>query len=176
LRAEVGALAPPARERKVLDAIKEALQEAEALTQDFPFRTRDGGGTSHHLVFASKSRKGVTIMKRLMTKASSEIIDGVGSGDFDPRDKDASLFLFPGLELVRQRVLSAFAGRTVTFEEIFDEEMASTTYTDSNYRDALLELEAEGRVTMEPPAEKRPLQAGGLKRTLSAKTRIEFPR
>lgn len=175
LRAEVGALAPPAREKRVLSAIDEALRQTGALPLSFAFRTREGGGTSHHLVFASKDKKGVGIMKRLMNQASSEIIDGVGSWDFDPRDKGKSLPLFSGLEEVRQRVLSVFAGRTLTFEQVIAEEVPSTRYTDSNYRDALLELEAEGRIVLDPPAEKRPLQAGGRRRTLSGRIRITFP-
>jgi three-Cys-motif partner protein len=177
LRAEVGALKAAAREKRVLGAIQEALQLAGAMPLTFAFRTREGGGTSHHLVFASKSRKGVTIMKRLMNQASSEIIDGVGSFDFDPRDEGASGLLFSGLDEVRQRLLSAFvAGRTATFDEIIEEETALTHFTETNYRDALLELEAEteSRVIMEPPATCRPFQPGGLKRTLSGRTRIPF--
>lgn len=72
LRKEVGALTPPAREKRVLAAIDEALRQAGAIPLTFAFRTREGGGTSHHLVFASKSRKGTTIMKSLMNRASSK--------------------------------------------------------------------------------------------------------
>ena len=172
LRAEVGLLTPPAREKRVLGAIDEALRQAGALPLTFAFRTREGGGTSHHLVFASKDKKGVGIMKRIMNQASSEIVDGVGSWDFDPRDAEEPLLPFSGLEEVRQRALTVFAGRTLTFEQVLAEETPSTSYTDSNYRDALLELEEEGRILADPLAEKRPLQAGGHKRTLSGKTTI----
>ena len=103
LRAEVGKLSPPAREKRVLGAIKEALRQAGALPVVFAFRTREGGGTSHHLVYASKSPKGVSIMKSLMNKASSEIRDGVGSGDFDPRDEGRSGYLFSRWERRNQR-------------------------------------------------------------------------
>jgi len=176
LRGEVGALTPPARERRVLAAIDEALRQAGAAPLAFAFRTREGGGTSHHLVFASKSQKGTTIMKRLMNQASSRIIDGVGSWDYDPRDQGIrQQELFAGLYEVRERVLSAFAGRTAAFDQIIEEEMASTRYTDSNYRDALLELESEGLLVMDPPAVERPMQAGGVKRTLPGRTRITFP-
>jgi three-Cys-motif partner protein len=176
LREEIGKLTPPARERRVLAAIDEALRHAGAIPLTFAFRTREGGGTSHHLVFASKSRKGVGIMKRLMNQASSEIIDGVGSWDFDPRDGGKSLPLFSGLDEVRQRVLAAFAGRALTFEQVIAEEEPSTRFTESNYRDALLELEGEGRILADPPAKQRPLQAGGHKRTLSRRTLITFPK
>lgn len=177
LRSEIGSLPPPARERKVLGAIEGALRESGAFPLAFAFRTRYGGGTSHHLVFASKTQKGVGIMKRLMNRASSEIIDGVGSWDFDPRDvgESAPLLPFSGLDEVRQRLLSVFHGRTLAFEQILVEESPLTRYTDSNYRDALLELENEQRIIVDPPAERRPFQAGGLKRTLAIKTKITFP-
>ncbi len=176
LRAEVGMLTPAAREKRVLGAIDEALRQAGALPLAFAVRTLEGGGTSHHLIFASKNKKGVGIMKRLMNQASSEIIDGVGSWDFDPRDEGKVLLPFSGLEAVRQRVLTVFAGRTLTLEHVLAEETTSTWFTDSNYRDALLELEQEGQILVDPPAEKRPLQAGRHKRTLSAKTTITFPK
>ena len=71
-------------------------------------------------------------------------------------------------------LLSAFAGRTLTFGKIIAEEVAETRHTESNYRDALLELEKDGMITVVPLADVRPMQAGGLKRTLSAATRITF--
>jgi len=50
-----------------------------------------------------------------------------------------------------------------------------TTFTDKAYRNALLELEEDLRVTMEPAAPQRRLQAGGERRTLPGSTRIVFP-
>jgi hypothetical protein len=83
--------------------------------------------------------------------------------------------LFSGLDPVRHRLLSTFAGQSLAFGEIVEAEMRITDYPDSNYRDALLELEAEGRVRMEPVAEDRPFQAGSAKRSLAKDTRITFP-
>jgi three-Cys-motif partner protein len=175
LRSEMAILSSPRdREKAVLEAIKGALRAADAFPLVFAFRTREGGGTSHHLVFASKGQKGASIMKRIMTQASSEIIDGVGSWDYDPRDHSATLSLFSGLDAIRDRLLRTFSGQTVTFGEIIGAEMAITQYTDSNYRDALLELETEERVRMQPAAESRPFQAGGTKRSLAKDTQITF--
>ena len=114
-------------------------------------------------------------MKRLMNQASSEIIDGVGSWDFDPRNEGQQIPMFSGLDEVSQRLQAAFAGRTLTFAEIIEQEMACTHFTESNYRDALLELEAEGRIEVNPAAEMRPFQAGRRKRTMSNRTQIRFP-
>jgi hypothetical protein len=116
----------------------------------------------------------VTIMKRLMNQASSRIIDGVGSWEFDPRSANGNPELFSGLEEIKQRLLVVFAGREIAFGDLVAEEL-DQKYTDSSCRDALLELEQDGRIDVDPPAELRPLQSGGQKRTMPARTIIRFP-
>jgi len=175
LRAEVKRLSPLDRETRVLAAIEEALREAGAFPLVFPFRG-EGGGTSHHLVFASKNQAALAMMKRIMAKASSDEVEGVASFDFDPRDRGSepsNLSFFTGLYEVKERLLQIFKG-SLTFGEIIDAEEPLTQYTDTNYRDALLELESDGSVEMDPTAEQRRLQPGGVKRTLPRGTRITF--
>ncbi len=164
------------REELILASIREALKEqAGAHSLAFAFRTREGGGTSHHLVYATKNAKAQNQMKRIYTKASSDQSDGVGSLDYDPRDTiPRPLPLFSPLGDVKERLLQAFAGRTVTFSEIVQTE-AETGFTDTAYRNAILELEQEAMVTVTPPAEQRRLQPGGERRTLSGSTSITFP-
>jgi hypothetical protein len=96
LRRQIAGLKPRAREDAVLKAISEAIRRDGGIPLVFRFKSREGGGTSHHLVFASKSFKGVNIMKRIMTKCSSQVFDGVGSFEFDPSAPESSnLPLFP---------------------------------------------------------------------------------
>lgn len=175
LRAEVKRLSPSEREKRVLAAVEEALRDAGAFPLAFPFRG-EGGGTSHHLVFASKNQAALGMMKRIMAKASSDEVEGVASFDFDPRDRasePSNLSFFDGLYLVKERLLHTFK-ESSTFGEIIDSEEPLTQYTDTNYRDALLELESDGSVEMDPPAERRRFQPGGVKRTLPRGTKIEF--
>jgi len=106
LRAEVKRLSPADREKSVLAAIEDALREAGAFPLAFPFRG-EGGGTSHHLVFASKNQKALGMMKRIMAKAGSEQVQGVASFDFDPRGKavgPTNLSFFDGLYEVKERL------------------------------------------------------------------------
>jgi three-Cys-motif partner protein len=166
---------PRERERIILSEVDGALKEAGAHPLVFGFRTQEGGRTSHHLVYATKNVKALNNMKRIYTKASSDKHDGVGSLDFDPRDADASGQLFSGLDEVRQRLLQTFAGRTLTFDDLILAEGPHTTFTVTAYRNALLELEEDLRVTMEPAAVQRRLQTGGERRTLPGSTRIVFP-
>jgi hypothetical protein len=123
LRREIEALKPREREEAVLKAIRAAIRDAGGMPVVFAFRSREGGGTSHHLVFASKHPKGAGIMKRIMNDCSSEVIDGIGSWDFDPKDAKAkSLLLFSPLNEVCDRLLEVFAGRTLTLKELLDAE------------------------------------------------------
>jgi len=175
LRREIEGLRPRAREDAVLNAIRAAIREARGIPFVFAFRSREGGGTSHHLVFASKSKKGAGIMRRIMNACSSEVIDGVGSWDFDPKDSEpTTLPLFSPLQDVCDRLLEVFAGRTLTFSQLLDEEV-QIQYTDTNYRDAVLRLEAESRIEVDPPAQQRWMQAGSTKRTLPEGTKLTFP-
>jgi hypothetical protein len=163
------------REQIILSAVEDALKEVRAHSLEFGFRTREGGGASHHLVYATKEVRALNKMKRIYTKASSDQCDGVGSLDYDPRDAGASALLFSPLDEVRQRLLQTFAGRTLTFDELIVAEGPHTTFTDTAYRNALLELEEERGVALEPSAEQRRFQPGGERRTLPGSTRITFP-
>jgi three-Cys-motif partner protein len=167
---------PQEREKVILSAVTKALkEEVGAHSLVFGFRTREGGGTSHHLVYATKNVSALNQMKRICTKASSDRADGVGSLDYDPRDAEPrTLSLFSRLEEVRQRLLQVFAGRTLTFRELVLAE-AATRFTETAYRNALLELEEEKRVTMNPSAHQRRLRPGGERRSLPGTTSITFP-
>ena len=176
IRAEIATInSAQRREQVILAAVTRALkEEVGAYSLTFGFRTREGGGTSHHLVYATKHLRALSQMKRIYTKASSDKTDGVGSLDYDPRDAEArTLSLFSPLEEVRQRLLKIFAGRTLTFRELIELE-ADTNFTDTAYRNALLDLEEEKRVTMSPTAEQRRLQPGGERKSLPGATLITF--
>jgi hypothetical protein len=157
-----------------LEAVKASITEAGAIPLIFGFKS-DSGRTSHHLVYASKNRNAAEMMKRILRSASSEVTEGVGSGEHNPRAAEEGLSLFEGLYEVEDRLLSVFAGRRVTFGSLLQEEQ-QTQYTESNYRDAILKLERDGRVTVVPSAEDRRFQAGGEKRTLPQKAAITFMR
>ena len=175
LRREIETLKPRAREEAVLKALRTGIREAGGIPVVFAFRSREGGGTSHHLVFASKHTKGARIMKRIMNDCSSSVIDGIGSWDFDPKDtKTKNMLLFSPLNDVCDRLLEVFAGRTLTFKQLLDEE-APEQYTDTNYRDAVLRLEAEFRIESDPLPQKRRMQAGSTKKTLPEDTKLTFP-
>jgi len=173
LRAELENREPPEREELILTSVKSAIENAGAFPLTFRFKS-DNGRTSHHLVYASKNQRAAGMMKSILKTASSEIVEGVGSSQYDPHGGEAPGNMFAGLYQVADRLLSVFAGRKIQFELLLSEE-AGTHFTESNYRDALLDLESTGRVHVEPSAELRRLQPGGQKRTLPKGVWLTFP-
>ena len=172
LRAKIQNRSASDREDIILTAVKSSITEAGGIPLAFGFKS-DSGRRSHYLVYASKNRKAAEMMKSILRSASSEVTEGVGSGEHDPRANEAARSLFSGLYEVEDRLLSIFAGREVTFGALLEEE-ARTRYPESNYRDAILKLESDGRVFVDPPAENRRLQTGGQKRTLPKTVLIRF--
>ena len=124
-------------------------------------------------MYASKNQKAAEMMKIILRSASSEVTEGVGSGEHDPRSGEMGPSLFSGLCQVEERLLSVFAGRTIRFGDLLREE-AQTQFTEGNYRDAVLKLETEGRLGVDPPAKSRRFQAGGEKRILPIDVVIKF--
>jgi three-Cys-motif partner protein len=172
LREQIQNRTPDEREEIILETVKSAIKKAAAFSQTFRFRG-DNGRISHHLVYASKDRSAANMMKNILSSASSEITGGVGSGEHNPRVGNRPASLFDGIYAVEDRLLTLFAGMEIDFGVLLEKEVG-TRYTEKNYRDAILKLEAEGRVRLDPPAESRRYQAGGEKRTLPKNVRLIF--
>lgn len=174
LRAEIQNRSASERENIILAAVTSSIVEARAIPLFFRFKS-NRGRTSHHLVYASKNEQAAGMMKSILRSASPEIKEGVGSGEHDPRARELSGLLFDGLYEVEDRLLSVYAGREIRFGALLKEE-AHMRYPESNYRDAVLRLEGERRVVVDPRAENRRFQAGGQKRTLPKSVLIRFLR
>lgn len=162
---------PSEREEIIVKAVTDAIKEVGAIPLTFRFKS-DKGRTSHHLIYASKDAGAAGMMKRILNSASSDIDEGVGSHEHDPRSKAGSLFA--GLYEVEERLVAVFSGRNITFGELLQAEQSQTRFTDTNYRDALLRLEADGRINADPAAHMRPFQSGRTKRTLSKNVLLRF--
>jgi three-Cys-motif partner protein len=174
LRAKIQNRSAFEREEIIMAAVESSITDARGIPLHFRFKS-DRGRCSHYLVYASKNQKAAGMMKSILRSASPDITEGVGSGEYDPRAGGEPRSLFSGLYEVEQRLLSVFAGRELRFGNLLEEE-AQTRYPESNYRDAVLRLEGEGLVVVDPPAESRRFQAGGEKRTLPKNALIRFVR
>lgn len=172
LREQIQAMQPNEKETTIVQAICQALKEiGGSHVQDFCFKKDGGSRTSHYLIFVSKHERGHSIIKDIMAKSSSTSDQGVASFEYNPNPvKNVQLSLFDDyrpLDDLKMMLLDEFAGQTMTMLEIYERHHVGKPYIKKNYKDALLELEAEGRITANPS--KR------AKNTFGDKIRVTFP-
>ena len=176
LRSQLQALKPGERELTILEAICEALQEMGGkYVLPFCFKNEHGNRTSHHLIFVSKEFKGYEIMKEIMAKESSEENQGVPSFEYNPATSMQPLLfeLSRPLDELEQMLLDEFAGQTITMKEIYLQHNVGKAYIKKNYKSALKNLESQGKITAEPPANQRPTNKGEI--TFADGVRVTFP-
>jgi three-Cys-motif partner protein len=143
---------PPQRELMIVEELCQAIKSYGG-RYTLPFRFRDAMGkrTSHHLIFVSKNFRGYDIMKGIMAKESSAADQGVPSFEYSPADflpKQSLLFqLSCPLEDLQDLLLDAYAGHTLSMREIYEGHSVDTPYIASNYKEALKNLENDGKIT-----------------------------
>ena len=176
LRNEVHALSPADRETAVVEGIAQALKDLGGrYVLPFQFRNNDGTRTSHYLVFVSKHPRGYVLMKDIMARESSRHEQGVPSFSYCPADERFPLLfeLNRPLDALGPRLLDAYAGRTLAVEAVFDEHNVGTPFLLRHYQTVIRDLEARGKVTVDPPAARRPRRYGVV--TLAPHCRVTFP-
>jgi len=161
------------KEKLILEKLKQALRGIGGeYTCHFRFTNERGTRTRHHLIFVTKNERGYSIMKEIMAKESSSSEQGVASYEYNPA-KARCLPLFDTehpLDKLKAELLEKFAGKELTVKEIVESHHVGTRYTARNYKDALLELQQEEKIEVDPAAEKRP------KGTMGDKVKIKFPK
>jgi three-Cys-motif partner protein len=163
LRTRLESMSPNERELTIVEEIAQSLKEMGG-EYVLPFRFKDDKGrrTSHHLVFVSKHFRGYEIMKEIMAKESSVKEQGVPSFEYSPATaRQPMLFgLSRPLDDLAEMLLSDFAGQSLSMEQIYEEHSVGKPYIARNYKDVLIQLEAEGKIKADPPANKRRKKAG----------------
>lgn len=160
------------RELAIVEAISEALKDMGGrYVLPFRFRTDSGARTSHHLIFVSKHVRGYEIMKEIMARESTSTEQGVPSFEYNPaRQRQGLLFeLSRPLDDLCDLLLKAFAGRKLTMQQIYEQHHVDRPFIKKNYKDALLKLEQEGRLTAAPTAAQR------RKNTFADSVSVIFP-
>jgi three-Cys-motif partner protein len=147
-------------EQRELTIVEELCQALRALGPEYvlPFRFKDrhGSRTSHHLIFVTKSFKGYEIMKGIMAKESSVAEQGVASFEYNPVDAQMAarqplLFeLSRPLEDLADMLPQEYAGQKSTMHEIYRRHNVNRPYTKQNYKQILLQLEEQRRITVAP--------------------------
>ena len=158
LREKLPSLSPSEREVTIVEEICQALHATGGeFVLPFCFKTRTGRRTSHHLIFVSKHFRGYEIMKEIMAKESSESNQGVPSFAYSPAGRRQP-FLFEfcrPLTDLEDMLLRDFGGQTLTRRRIYELHSVGRAYIKQNYRQVLMKLEGLGKVTADPPADRR---------------------
>lgn len=177
LREKIKLLKPQERELTIVEAICEALKEMGGeYVLPFCFKYETGKRTSHHLIFVSKHIKGYEIMKEIMAKESSEQNQGVPSFEYNPAVSSQLPLLFElyrPLDELEEMLLDDFAGRTMMMKSIYEQHHVGKRYIKKNYKLALNNLEAQGKIIAKPPANKRRKNKGVV--TFADKVIVQFP-
>jgi three-Cys-motif partner protein len=152
LRKKLEMAVPARRELMIVEELCQALKSyGGSFTLPFRFRDATGKRTSHHLIFVSKNFRGYDIMKEIMAKESSRAEQGVPSFEYSPADflpRQSLLFqLSRPLEDLQDRLLEAYAGQTMSMRKIYEDHSVDTPYIASNYKEALKNLENDGKIT-----------------------------
>lgn len=177
LRAVLDPLNPRERELTIVEALCDALREMGGeFVLPFRFKHPTQGRTSHHLIFVSKHVRGYTIMKGIMAAESSEATQGVPSFEYNPSVSTQGLLfeLSRPLDDLRGMLLDHYAGRTLTFDQVFDGHHVHKPFVQANYRDVLGTLESDSQVVVNRPKGSKSTYKG--KPAFGKNVTITFPR
>lgn len=154
MRPKLKGMTPEQREAFILEnlaqAIKEMVAGRKAYVLPFRFRSETDTRTTHLLVFVSKHFRGYGIMKDIMAGESSSEHEGVATFTYSPSDKENPLlFSLSNFSLanLKKSLVEEYRGRKIQNEKLYEEHSVDKPYLRPNYRQVLLELEAEGKIT-----------------------------
>jgi three-Cys-motif partner protein len=176
LRDKLKLLQPLEKELTIVEEICEALKEMGGkYVLPFRFRHHSGKRTSHHLIFVSKHIRGYEIMKDIMAKESSTAEQGVPSFEYNPATQAQPLLfeLTRPLDELADMLLEEFAGQKMPMTEVYNRHHVDKPYIEKNYKDVLKQLEAQSKITADPPATKRRKRKGEI--TFGDNVMVTFP-
>jgi len=158
------------RDRALLNLYVKSLKEIAGIKYVFPFRVYmdEKYQTLYYLIHATNHFHGLKIMKDIMKKQGA-------SGNFAWLGPKESLYrhqqkLFDDtISSLKEYLLKIFKGKSKTFDEILEETYQDTRFVEKEYRQALKELEKEGRVNIIRVTSK-------TTKGLSGKDKIIFPK
>jgi len=114
-------------------------------------------------------------MKEIMAKESSSTEQGVPCFEYNPATQYQPLLfeLSKPLDDLEDMLLDKFAGKTMTMLEVYEKHHVGKRYIKTNYKEALRNLESQGKITVEPAASKRKKREG--KPTFADSVKVTFP-
>ena len=106
-------------------------------------------------------------MKILCIKKVTDSVAGVASFEYNPRDvhfKQGSLFdmLSRPLDDLKEMLLREYGGRTIRFNQLYEEHSVDKPYIKKNYKDVLKILLGNGDIKAINPKTSKPPRKGSF--------------
>lgn len=178
LRQQLGGLTPDQRQDVILEAFIAALGDVGGShVLPFVFESEETDRPSHYVIFVSKHFRGYHLMKDVMSALSSDDSE-IKRLEYVPI-RSAQMKLFPrrgrinDLQSLKEYLVVRCQGQSQSVDAIYGNNTVNTPYTKRNIKDALIELEAEGLVSVNPPAAQRPRRRGCV--TMADRVMVTFP-
>jgi three-Cys-motif partner protein len=181
LRVTAKTVATEKREELLIEKFIEAIND---LGYDYvlPYVVErdDKDRTSHYLIFISKDKRGYSIMKDIMYALSEDKTEGVAKFGFvrsisKKRTPLLALMNSPLKDFADQLCID-FAGQTLSrklLRDHYDLMYPRNPFVDKNWRDTLMRLEEQDRISAVPSRENRPKRKGET--TFGKNTKVTFP-
>lgn len=171
LRDQLEPLSSADREATIVNELGTALKEyGHRYVLPFCFKNESGRRTTHHLILVTKHFKGYEVMKEIMAKSSSEANQGVPSFTYLPPTANQQRLLFElsrPLDDLNGQLLVAFAGRTLSMREIYEEHSVNRPFLARNYKVVLSTMLEERLIRVDRPPKRKGTFADGIRVTFS---------
>ena len=134
-------------ETALLKLYRKQLHENAGVKFTFPFKVNEDEKlqTTYYLIHATNNLLGCEIMKSIMYKAGTK----GRFGYLGPAEGQMALTNFDNLSEFKNYLRNMFDGQTFSFEDIRIKTINETMYLEKDYKDALKELEAESKVSID---------------------------
>ncbi len=164
------------REAEIIEQLNQALLEIGGkYSLPFCFKQSNSHRTSHYLIFTTKHIRGYKIMKDIMAPYSSESHQGVPNFQYIPATVNQPLLfeLFRPLDDLGDMLLNEFQGKTIRMEDLYNNHHIGKPFIEKNYKDILVKLEEEGKISSNSPLDNRQKRYG--KPTCANHIEFTFP-
>lgn len=144
------------REHVLRDLYITQLREQAAVRFVFPFRVcmPEKSQTLYYLIHATNNFKGLFLMKGIMYNQGAEgTFAYLGPGDFIA--KHQTILFADDTPSLKKFLVQRFKGETLSYEDIEEKTYLETRFVDKHYREALKELEKEGKLKINRISSKR---------------------
>lgn len=158
IREKLMGLQPHERELLIVEEMSQALKDLGATyVLPFTFRNERNTRTQQYLIFASKHPTGYKIMKEIMANESSEQNQGVPSFAYSEASRRWRLLfeLYRPLDDLEELLLQEFAGQRLTMSQVYERHNLGRPYIKKNYKQILLQMEANHKIRAVPEAKDR---------------------